>query len=151
MTPEARERWRCFLCDRSSSQIGVHPLPVQQRAHLLPNRLTGGQRRYGGAKNAFTEAEWDILLGAIGSELQVEFSDSDQLRKQAITHCYDLCGECHEEVLSEPIYLPCVMNSLKKRFKGRARVDKILLLAQVLKLGAEALERDNDLPPVKLT
>jgi hypothetical protein len=73
------------------------------------------------------------------------------MRKQAIAHCYDLCGECHEEVLSEPIYLPCVMNALKKRFMGRARVDKILLLARVLKLGTEALEHDNELPPVKPT
>ena len=87
-------------------------IAVRQRAHLLPNRLTGGQRRYGGAKNVFTDAEWEILLPAIGPELQAELSDPDQARKQAMAHSYDLCGECHEEVLSEPVYLPSVMNSL---------------------------------------
>lgn len=147
VSPEERERWRCFLCDRSSAEIGIHPLPVQQRAHLLPNRLTGGQRRYGGAKNIFTDAEWEILLRAIGPELQAEISSTDNVRKEATARYYELCGECHEEVLSEPVYLPSVMNSLKKRFKGKSRVEKILLLARVLKFGAEALERADGNAP----
>jgi len=140
MNPEERECWRCFLCDRSSAEIGPHPLPVQQSAHLLPNRLTGAQRRYGGAKNVFTDAEWKILLQAIGPELQPEFSSTDQIRKAAMALCYELCGECHEEVLSEPVYLPSVMDSLKKHFRGKSRVEKILLLARVLKLGTKALD-----------
>ena len=120
---------------------------MQQRAHLLPNRLTGGQRRYGGAKNIFTDAEWEILLRAIGPELQAEISSTDNVRKEATARYYELCGECHEEVLSEPVYLPSVMNSLKKRFKGKSRVEKILLLARVLKFGAEALERADGNAP----
>lgn len=114
---------------------------------MLPNRLTGGQRRYGGAKNVFTDAEWEILLREVGPELQADLSTGDEVRKQAMAHCYDLCGECHEEVLSEPLYLPSVMNSLKKRFKGKTRVGKILLLARVLKLGTEALDCENGQPP----
>ena len=146
-SPEEGESWRCFLCDRSSAEIGAHPLPVQQRAHLLPNRLTGGQRRYGGAKNVLTDAEWEFLLREMEPDLQTELSSGDQVRMQATAYCYDLCGECHEEVLSEPVYLPSVMNSLKKHFKGKTRIEKILLLARVLKLGTAALERENGQPP----
>lgn len=133
---------RCFLCDRTFAEIGDHPLPVIQCAHTLPNRLTGGKRRYGGAKNPFSMAEWEILLPAIAAELQIS-SGGDHARKQATDRCYDLCGECHEEVLSEPVYLPSVMNSLKMRFKGRSRVEKILLLARVIKLGTQALDREE--------
>jgi hypothetical protein len=114
---------------------------VQQKAHLLPNRLTGGQRRYGGAKNIFTDVEWETLLQEIGSELQPQSSSPEQLRKAAMAQFYELCGECHEEVLSEPVYLPSVMDSLRKHFRGKDRVRKILLLARVLKLGTEALDR----------
>lgn len=143
-TPEEIEQWRCFLCERDSVQIGSHPLPVRQRAHVFPNRLTGGQRRYGGVKNALTEKEWEILLDAIATELVVEPTTRDELRKKAIDHCYDLCGECHEEVLSEPVYLPAVMESLKKIFRGKTRVEKILLLARALKLGTAELEHEAE-------
>ena len=74
--------------------------------------------------------------------VQTDLSSGDP-RKQAMVYCYDLCGECHEEILSEPVYLPSVMNSLKKHFKGKARVQKILLLARVLKLGTEVLRSEE--------
>jgi len=71
-----------------------------------------------------TEREWEDLLEAISTELPGQFSTPSELRKYAIAYCYSLCGECHEEVLSEPIYLPSVMESLKKLFSGKTRVEK---------------------------
>ena len=103
--------WRCFLCGRSAADIGTHPLPVRQRAHLLPNRLTGHLPRYKGVKSALREPEWEALLESLGSVLQSELSCADDVRSAATSHCYELCGECHEEILSEPIYLPSVMRS----------------------------------------
>jgi hypothetical protein len=139
---EPQGNWRCYLCRRSVEQIGTHALPVKQRAHLLPNRLTGGARRYGGAKNVFTESEWATLLEALGPELCGELSCGGEVRQKATGHCYQLCGECYEEVLSELVYVPSVMRVLRKRFHGASRVDKILLLTKGLKLGAEALARE---------
>ena len=140
---EAPEGWRCYLCQRSEREIGTHALPVKQRAHLLPNRLTGEEPRYGGPKNVFTESEWVALLDQLGSELRAELSCGDDVRRRAARHWYQLCGECHEEVLSEPVYLPSVMLVLREHFSGASRVDKILTLVRMLKLGAVALEREG--------
>jgi len=134
------DNWRCELCGRGKTEIGQHPLPVGQRAHLLPNRLTAAQPRYGGVKNPLSEAEWRSLVEALGPELHRAFGCSDdQLRARATHHCYLLCGECHEEVLSEPIYLPAVIEVLAKRFRGASRVQKIAVLTMMLRLGAESL------------
>lgn len=139
-TNEDRADWRCSLCDRTAAEIGVHPLPVQQRAHLLPNRLTGGLRRYGSVKNPFTDTEWQSFLNALGPELRTELGCDAHLREKVTEHCYQLCGECHEEVLSEPVYLPSVMRALRSHFKGASRVEKVVVLARMLKRGAEVLE-----------
>lgn len=140
LTGEERADWRCCLCGRKAAQIGVHPLPVQQRAHLLPNRLTGGLRRYGRAKNPFSDTEWQAFLKALGPELRADLGCDAYVRETATAHCYDLCGECHEEVLSEPVYLPSVMRALQKHFRGASRVEKVVVLTRMLKRGAEALE-----------
>src|SRR5437867_1810419 len=100
-TSQDRAAWHCDLCGRGEADIGVHPLPVQQKAHLLPNRLTGAIKRYGGAKNTFTQAEWKTLLLGLGPDLEEALPGSDDLQLRAMGHCYHLCGECHEEVLSE--------------------------------------------------
>jgi hypothetical protein len=134
----------CFLCGRTRTEIGDHPLPIMQRAHLLPNRLTGAKKRYGGVKNALNAVEWEALLREIGPELDMECSDThEQLRLRASAYNHELCGECHEEVLSEPVYFPSVMKSLKKHFRNKQRIEKILLLAKVLKLGTEALDNED--------
>ncbi len=140
-TQREQESWRCELCSRTVAEIGPHPLPIQQRAHLLPNRLTGSQWRYAGAKNTFSDAEWSTLLEAIGPSLRADLDCAVDLRERAATHCYDLCGECHEEVLSEPVYLPSVLRLLQSHFKGASRVQKVLILSKVLELGAMALEQ----------
>jgi hypothetical protein len=139
-TADERAAWRCDLCGRGEADIGVHPLPVQQRAHLLPNRLTGAIKRYGGVKNPFTETEWTTLLHELGPDLEKALPGSDDMRLRATHHCYHLCGECHEEVLSEPVYLPSVVAVLARHFRGASRVQKVLALTRLLKLGAEALE-----------
>lgn len=141
LSDDERAAWRCDLCGRSEGDIGVHPLPVRQRAHLLPNRLTAAEKRYGGVKNAFTAAEWETLLDALGPDLQQALPGTDELRLRAVMHCYQLCGECHEEVLSEPIYLPSVVAVLAEHFRGASRIQKVLTLTKVLRLGAEALKR----------
>ena len=139
--------WRCHLCDRSADEIGVHALPVRQQAHLLPNRLTGNLRRYGDVRNPLGENEWAALLKALGPTLQAELGSSQDVRNLASSHCYELCGECHEEVLSEPVYLPSVMRSLQRHFKGASRVEKPTTLTRVLQLGSEALDREGDTGP----
>ena len=135
--------WRCYLCGRSAQAIGDHPLPIRQKAHLLPNRLTGAIQRYNGVKNALVEAEWESLLQEIGPALREDLSAGDRVRDVATEHCYELCGECHEEVLSEPVYLPSVMAVLRKHFEGASRVKKISVLTRILALGAESLERQE--------
>ena len=121
----------------------MHALPVRQRAHMLPNRLTGAIKRYGGAKNAFTDEEWQALLAHIGPELDRALPGTGEIRQRAVTHSYRLCGECHEEILAEPVYLPSVMEVVAQSFRGASRVEKVLTLTRMLKLGAEALARDR--------
>src|SRR5436190_2038602 len=104
--------WRCYMCDCSADEIGKHPLPVRQRAHLLPNRLTGSVPRYGGVKNPFRDREWTAFLEVLGPVLQSELHCTDDIRAMASSHSYEVCGECHEEILSEPVYLPSVMEIL---------------------------------------
>ncbi|MFI5387419.1 MAG: hypothetical protein ACHQ50_15020 [Fimbriimonadales bacterium] len=83
------------------------------------------------------------MLDALGPELRAELSCTDDLKRKAMAFCYPLCGECHEEILSEPVYLPSVMRVLREHFVGSSRVDKILLLARMLRLGAEALAHEG--------
>jgi hypothetical protein len=137
-------RWRCLLCGRSQADIGNHSLPICQKAHILPNRLSGHSPRYGGAKNRFTEAEWSRLLDAFGAQLDIApETDKEQAKRVAGDRAVYLCGECHEEVLSEPIYLPEVLAKLAPIFHGKSRIDKILLLSRALQLGVEALEKQR--------
>jgi hypothetical protein len=138
--------WRCYLCDRKADDIGDHPLPVRQQAHLLANRLTGIISRYQGVKNAFTDSEWTALLEELGPTLKHELNCDEDTRAVASLHCYELCGECHEEILSEPVYLPAVMDVLRSRFKGATRVQKLAVLTRILQLGAEALKREERVP-----
>ena len=135
--------WRCYLCGRSADEIGEHPLPVRQQAHLLPNRLTGNSPRYKGVKNSFRDNEWTAFLEELGPVLQTELRCNEDVRAIASSHCYELCGECHEEILSEPVYLPSVMEVLQSRFRGASRVQKLVVLTRILQLGAEALKRDG--------
>ena len=135
--------WRCYLCGRSAAEIGVHPLPVRQRAHLLPNRLTGNLLRYNGVKNRFQEDEWTALLTEFGSVLETDLGCTGDVRAIATAHCYELCGECHEEVLSEPVYLPSVMRALRNHFTGASRIEKVIALTRILQLGAAALDHQR--------
>ena len=135
--------WKCFLCGRSAADIGDHPLPVRQQAHMLPNRLTGVINRYNGVKNPFREGEWEAFLEELGNVLKTELNCNDDVRASASSHCYELCGECHEEILSEPVYLPSVMEVLRSRFQGASRVQKVAVLARMLQLGALALSRNE--------
>ena len=135
--------WRCDLCGRKAVEIGAHPLPVRQQAHLLPNRLTGTIARYGGVKNPLSDSERAALLEKLGEALEAELGCNDNVWALASSHCYELCGECHEEILSEPVYLPSVMRVLQSRFKGASRVEKLTVLTRMLQLGAEALKREE--------
>jgi hypothetical protein len=135
--------WRCELCGRNTADIGAHPLPVRQQAHLLPNRLTGNIARYGGVKNPFNDNERVALLERLGETLRAELRCNGDVWASASSHCYELCGECHEEILSEPVYLPSVMQVLQSRFKGASRVEKLTVLTRMLQLGAEALKQEE--------
>ncbi len=134
--------WRCKLCGRSEIEIGHHPLPIRQKAHLIPNRLSGWKPRYGGVKNAFSEAEWKEFLETYKKQFGVADAKSFQEVKTIVSEMTtDLCGECHEEVISEPIYLPEVLDKLRPHFQGKSRVQKIILMTEVLRLGADSLKR----------
>jgi len=135
--------WRCPLCGRSEVEIGLHhPLPIRQRAHILPNRLSARKARYKGVKNPFNEAEWQQLLTALRHDLGIPVGESHERAKTiASERTVLLCGECHEEILSEPIYLPKVLDKLAIHFRGKTRVEKILVLCRVLQLGVDAMER----------
>lgn len=134
-------RWRCPLCGRSEIEIGMnHPLPIRQEAHFIPNRLSALKPRYNGVKNRLTEDEWRVLIGALGSDLEIPpEAELDEAKRLAGKKSVYLCGECHEEVLSEPIYLPAVLQKLAHYFHGKSRVEKILLLTRVIQLGVDAL------------
>jgi hypothetical protein len=136
--------WACPLCNRSDEEIGQHPLPIRQFAHTLPNRLTAlDKRRNGGVKNALKDDErnhlFELLNRFLGTSSWVRFA----------SHGVHLCGECHEEILSEPIYLPAAHKLLAPLFAGRTRVEKIALLAAVILAGAKdvsgAAARGNSL------
>jgi hypothetical protein len=135
--------WKCDLCGRNAVEIGAHPLPVRQQAHLLPNRLTATITRYGGVKSSLNDDERATLLEKLGKTLQVELGCNDNVWAAVSTHCYELCGECHEEILSEPVYLPSVMRVLQSRFKEASRVEKLMVLTRMLQLGAEALKQEE--------
>lgn len=135
--------WKCYLCERNAAEIGVHALPVRQQAHLLPNRLTGNIARYGGVKNPLNDNEWAALLEKLGPALEAELRCNENIRAVASAYSYELCGECHEEILSEPVYLPSVMQVLQSRFKQASRVEKLVMLTRMLQLGAEALKQEK--------
>ena len=135
---------KCLLCGRSKEDIGEHILPVIQNAHIVPNRLSGVEYRYGGVKNAFTKGEWKKFLRRFREDLSIEKGISAKQARSIIGNkTIVMCGECHEEVLSEPIYLPRVLESLKPYFKGKNRIEKIILLSEVIKRGVESLENDG--------
>jgi hypothetical protein len=134
--------WNCPLCGRTEADIGVHPLPIRQRAHFLANRLTGRKKRYGGAKNPFSAAEWMKVVEMFGAFFELPATVPMPRMKAIISDkSVDLCGECHEEILSEPLYLPVVVGLRAAHFKGRTRIEKIALLASAIKLGVEQLSR----------
>ena len=133
--------WRCRLCGRSEDEIGCHPLPVRQKAHLIPNRLSGAKHRYGGVKNAFSDEEWKQFIDAHASSFGVEPVESLAPTKKILSdQTVDLCGECHEEVISEPVYLPEVLEGLAPYFRGKTRAEKVILLAEALRLGVTCLK-----------
>ncbi len=132
--------WECFLCGRSEQDIKISHLPKRQRAHLVANRFTGAQVRYGGVKKPYTQKEWSILVTRLGRALGIPAGASLAQAKELISEAsFPLCGECHEEVLSEPIYLPEVFDTLRRYFPRKSRVEKQILLARLIKLGAEQL------------
>jgi hypothetical protein len=45
--------------------------------------------------------------------------------------------------LSEPVYMPSVMEVLRSHFRGASRIQKLIVLTRILKLGAEALKREE--------
>lgn len=130
----------CAICGRGSNAIGEHPLPRLQEAHLVANRFTGAKRRYGGAKNSFSEEEWNILRKELGSQLGASEQMSLGVAKAHIAaQTYILCGECHEEVLSEPIYTHRTVSLLRDLLGTKSRIDKMVLLARALQIGVEQL------------
>ena len=72
--------WKCDLCGRSADEIGDHPLPVRQRAHLFPNRLTGKIHRYKGVKNSLDDNEWTVLIEELGPILRTQLHCDQNVR-----------------------------------------------------------------------
>ena len=137
--------WRCTLCGRTEIEVGNHPLPVKQKAHLFPNRLSGAKPRYGGVKSPFQSEEWGHFLSLYKKDFGIpDEASNDEAKSRLGKITIDLCGECHEEVLSEPIYLPAVLDKLRPYFQGKSRIEKITLMIEVIRLGATAFARDRN-------
>lgn len=135
-----KSTWYCELCGRRENDIGKHPLPKKQKAHLIPNRLSGAKTRYRGVKNPFRPEELNQFLSHFRGSFPIPSNFSDDEAKRILNKLTtNLCGECHEEVLSEPIYLPEVLGKLKPFFRGKSRVEKVITITEVLRLGVEAL------------
>jgi len=135
---------KCVLCERSKDDIGNHVLPVIQKAHIVPNRLSGVKNRYGGVKNAFRKSEWKKFFRRFRDDLPINRGISAKAARMIISNMtVILCGECHEEVLSEPIYLPKVLESLKGYFKNKTRIEKIIILTEIIRNGVKSLENNN--------
>jgi hypothetical protein len=141
---------RCMVCFRSESQIGSHPLPPIQGSHFLANRFSGLESRYGGAKNPLSDGEWTVLIREIGSDFELsETIDSQEARRAIGSKTIDMCGECHEEVLSEPIYFPAVVRSLVPHFMGKTRVEKMIFLARAIKIGISQMPKAKTDAPLE--
>ncbi len=127
------------MCGRGESQLTELKVPMRQNAHLVANRFSGIKNRYGGAKAQFTEEDWTALGDALGESFGLaESAGNVRLRIGKMTE--EMCGECHEEVLSEPIYTPVALRALATVFRGRSRVERMITLAKVIELGSAALQ-----------
>lgn len=97
---------RCAMCGRSGEAIGDHPLPLLQEAHCIAKRFTRG-------RNPFTDAEWKVIIESFGPSFGIdENTDPQRTRRLIRDRTVPMCGECHEEVLSEPMYLPKTLDKL---------------------------------------
>ena len=84
----------------------------------------------------FSDEEWKTLVDQLGKDFGLpNNAPLKEVKKVLADYCFDLCSECHEEVLGEPIYLPSFMQDLQAHFLGKTRIQKMLVLARVLQLG----------------
>ena len=49
-----------------------------------------------------------------------------------------LCFFCHEEMLHNPILLPGVETTLAKAFASKDRAERLMVFAEIIRIGAEA-------------
>ncbi len=128
----------CVLCGWSNLQAKQNHPPQMQYAHVIANRFSGREKRYKGVRNAFGDAEWKTLIEKLGNEFNQDMSEGIEASKKSISKLsFPMCAECHEEVLSEPLYLPSFLRDLYPHFVGKKRIEKMLILADVLKLGLD--------------
>jgi len=115
-----------------------------QRAHVIANRFTARQKKYKGVRNAFTNEEWQKLLDTYAVEFNLS-SDTDIAfaRRTISKMIFPMCAECHEEVLSEPFYLPSFLKQLRLHFEGKTRIDKMIVLSEILKLGLKEYNKQR--------
>jgi hypothetical protein len=132
----------CSLCGERATDGRKNRMPPIQAAHIIANRFTADEPRYKGVRNPFTEEEWTALISTFGSEFgvddQTELSKAKRVVAKATTV---MCAECHEEVLSEPLYLPSFLRDLRRHFEGKKRIEKMVTLATILKLGLNELHK----------
>lgn len=132
----------CGLCGRSDVRARENHPPPMQRAHVVANRFTAREKRYKGVRNAFSDDEWRELIKHFGSEFDVSAnSDQTEAVRKISKAIFPMCAECHEEVLSEPLYLPSFLRKLSLHFSGKTRIQKMIFLADILQLGIEEYDR----------
>lgn len=131
----------CTLCGRNNIKRKHRPPPMQL-AHVVANRFTACEKRYKGARNPFTCDEWREFIERFGSEFNIsKNSEQAEIIREISKTVFPMCAECHEEVLSEPFYLPTFLRMLSQHFKGKTRIQKMILLAEILQLGIEEYDR----------
>lgn len=132
----------CSLCKRSNLPRKDNQPPQMQRAHVFANRLTGREKRYKGARNTFTDAEWKALIKRLGKEFDLRDHLPLSEAKRTLSNVwFPMCAECHQEVLAEPFYLPSFLEALSPHFVEKSRIEKMLTLMSVLQLGLKEFNK----------
>lgn len=138
--------WKCEVCGRTEGELhDIAYLPQKQKAHLVANRFTGRLKRGRPAalpKRAFSSDEWQRLTEVLGSSFDLPSDKSENEAREHIgKQTLQMCGECHEEILSEPIYTPYMVRLFAEGTEGMSRIDRMLYLTEALKRGLEELLR----------
>lgn len=132
----------CILCGRNNIEARENHPPPMQRAHVVANRFTAREKRYKGVRNPFSDDEWRELIKRFGSEFDLSAnSDQAEAVRKISKATFPMCAECHEEVLSEPFYLPSFLQRLSSHFTGKTRIEKMILLAEILQLGIQEYDK----------